>query len=104
MTHVSSSQRNNDVNLHTQEILAVALNRLGNVAVSGSADRSARVWNTVSAQAMGTLRGHTGRVTCVALSPDGRYAFTGSDDKSVRMWDSASGKLIRQAAALAGMR
>lgn len=63
----------------------------GGRAVSGSSDKTLRVWDLKSGQAVRTLNGHTGSVNAVALTPDGLRAVLGSDDETVRVWDLESG-------------
>jgi WD40 repeat protein len=63
--------------------------------VSGSDDRTARVWDAVNGgPAKIVLRGHAARVSTVAVSPDGRRLATGSDDRTVRVWDLRSGESL----------
>src|SRR5204863_433378 len=68
------------------------------VAVTGSADRTVRVWDLDSGEPIGgPLTGHTGEVEAVAalVLPDGRpVAVTGSADRTVRLWDLDSGEPI----------
>jgi len=65
------------------------------VAVTGSWDGTARVWDLATGQARHTLTGHTGPVVAVATMrlPDGTpVAVTGSDDRTARVWDLATGQ------------
>ena len=50
---------------------------------TGSADRTARVWDAASGAELLTVR-HTNLVKSVAFSPDGTRLATGSCDKTVR--------------------
>ena len=64
------------------------------VAVTGSDDRTVRVWDLTTGTPIGNpLTGHTSWVPAVAtvVLPDGRLvAVTGSDDRTVRVWDLAT--------------
>ncbi|MDT3442993.1 protein kinase domain-containing protein [Pseudofrankia sp. BMG5.37] len=80
---------------HTREVLAVAVSPDGRLAVSGSQDRSVRVWELATGRCLHTLAGHTNAVTAVAVSPDGRLALSGGDDAAVRVWELATGRLVR---------
>ncbi|WP_457784961.1 caspase family protein, partial [Streptomyces mirabilis] len=67
------------------------------VAVTGSMDGTARVWDLASGQRIGEpLTGHRGAVDAVACTVlDGRpVAVTGSEDGTARIWDLASGQRI----------
>ena len=64
---------------HTSAVLSVAFSPDGKYVVSGSWDKTIRVWdaekgNTVS----GPFEGHTDAVLSVAFSPDGKYVVSGS--------------------------
>lgn len=58
--------------------------------VSGSGDRSVRVWDFASEQQVFEMS-ITDGVTTVAFSPDGRAIAAGSLDRSVRVWDIETG-------------
>jgi len=60
--------------------------------VTGSEDKTARVWNAATGQELVALRGHEGAVRSAAFSPDGLRVVTGSDDKTARVWDAAIGQ------------
>ena len=72
---------------HTHPVTAVALSSDGKCAVSGSNDKTLRVWNLEGSQLRRVLIGHTGPVKAVALSGDGRRVVSGSYDKTLRVWD-----------------
>ena len=53
--------------------------------VSGSRDKTLKVWDVNHGLCLQTLRGHTGWVNCVGLLPDGRVV-SGSRDKTLKVW------------------
>jgi Flp pilus assembly protein TadD len=69
----------------------VAFSPDGRTALTGSGDKTARLWDVSSGKPLATLQ-HEDGVSAVAFSPDGRTALTGSDDTTARLWDVASGK------------
>ena len=80
---------------HTDRVWAVAVSPDGRFIVSGSDDRTVKVWELESGRLLRSLEGHTGRVRAVAVSPDGRFIVSGSDDRTVKVWELESGRLLR---------
>ena len=76
---------------HTSTIYSVAVSPDGNRVVSGSADKTARVWDLRPGRPAMTLSGHTDEINGVAFSPDGTFIVTGGDDNVARIWNAATG-------------
>jgi WD40 repeat protein len=72
---------------HTDEISSVAVSANGARIITGSDDRTARVWNAANGALVATLAGHTGPVSGVAISADGTLAVTASADATAIIWD-----------------
>ncbi|MHC4829357.1 MAG: hypothetical protein ACYTFT_03225 [Planctomycetota bacterium] len=53
---------------------------------SGSADRTARVWDAITGQELSRLIGHGSAVQAVALAPGGTHLLTGADDGRARLF------------------
>ena len=53
----------------------------GQTALTGSGDKTARLWDVKTGQPRGPALKHEGDVVAVAFSPDGQTALTGSDDQ-----------------------
>jgi len=67
----------------------------GTRIVSGSIDKTMRVWDALSGnEVISPLHGHKGSVQSVAFSPDGTRIVSGSSDRTVRVWDTVSGNEI----------
>jgi WD40 repeat protein len=80
---------------HRHAVTSLALSLDGSQAVSGSKDRSLKVWELPSGRCLDTLRGHEGSVWAVCLSPDGGRALTGSQDHTIKLWDLVRGRCLR---------
>ncbi|KAF7980717.1 hypothetical protein HWV62_37189 [Athelia sp. TMB] len=79
---------------HEDSVFSVAFSPDGSKIVSGSGDKTVRVWDTVTGQlAFPPLQGHEDFVFSVAFSPDGSKIVSGSGDKTVRVWDAVTGQL-----------
>jgi WD40 repeat protein len=61
----------------------------GKFVVTASADKTARLWNAATGQAIGDPAKHDDDVLSAEFSPDGRRIVTISWD-TVRIWDVAS--------------
>nr|CAD1823380.1 unnamed protein product [Ananas comosus var. bracteatus] len=62
--------------------------------VSGSWDRTVKVWNLTNCKLRCTLTGHAGYVNTVAVSPDGSLCASGGKDGVTLLWDLAEGKRL----------
>lgn len=63
--------------------------------VSGSGDRTIKVWDLASGQLRLTLTGHISTVRGLAVSPRHPYLFSCGEDKMVKCWDLETNKVIR---------
>lgn len=79
---------------HTDWLTSVAFHQDGQHIVTGSHDKTARIWNVKTGETVKQLTGHSDTVSDVALSFSGDYVLTSSRDKTIKLWDMASGKLI----------
>ena len=76
---------------HADRVNSVALTPDGRRAVSGSRDKTLKVWDLETGEELRTLTGHWERVSCMALTPDGRRAVSGSLDQTLKVWDLDTG-------------
>ena len=63
----------------------------GSRIVTGSRDRTAKVWDARSGAEVLTLKGHTDQRHFGVVQPDGSRVVTGSEDKTAKVWDARSG-------------
>jgi tetratricopeptide (TPR) repeat protein len=63
---------------HTNIVQSIALTPDGCFAISGSEDKTLRLWDLETGQCLRTMEGHDWIVNSVALTPDGHYAVSGS--------------------------
>jgi hypothetical protein len=64
----------------------------GGVLLSGSVDRTVRVWCVMTGAQLATLRGHAGAVTALATAPAARLLASASEDRTVRLWALGTGQ------------
>ena len=67
----------------------------GRRAVSGSWDKTLRLWDLATGAALRTLEGHSDNVDTVAISAAGSRALSGSWDNTLRLWDLATGGTLQ---------
>ncbi len=82
---------------HTDSVWSVAVSGNGRWAVSGSMDRTVRLWDLETGRELRELRGHEEGVTSLALfigSVQG--VLSGGLDNEVRLWHMATGEEIRR--------
>jgi len=72
-------------------VQSVAFSQDGSRVVSGSDDRTVRIWNVTTGEVEAELKGHTNSVRSVAFSQDGSQVVSGSLDKTVRIWNLTMG-------------
>jgi predicted NACHT family NTPase len=80
---------------HTDWVSSVAFSPDGQSALSGSGDKTLKLWDIATGNELRSVAGHTNDVHSVAFSPDGRSALSGSGDRTLRLWDVATGQQIR---------
>jgi WD40 repeat protein len=59
-------------------VTSLICSRDGKRILTGSSDKTARVWDANKGTELLTLIGHTDWVMCVSWSPDGKHILTGS--------------------------
>jgi WD40 repeat protein len=78
---------------HTSRILCLLYINWDNLLLSGSDDKTIKVWTLEKYKCVRTIHGCNSAVTCFVLLPDGYFAC-GSDDKSIRLWNLEDFQMI----------
>lgn len=72
--------------------------------ITGSEDRTLKIWDIDSDSCVATLKGHDSAVNSVETINDGKYIISGSEDGVINIWEINTGKVIatykRQNAAI----
>ena len=79
---------------HTQAVMSVAFSPDGRYVISGSRDRTVRLWEVATGREVRSFSGHSNRIWSVAFSPDGRHFLSGSGDGWVNLWDVSTGQAV----------
>lgn len=80
---------------HKERVNTVAISADGRIALTGSNDMQAILWQAQSGQPIHTWDLGS-RVTKVALNDSGSLSFTNGSTNEAKIWDNASGKLLNQ--------
>jgi WD40 repeat protein len=78
----------------------VAFSPDGKYVLTGSADRTAKLWDVSTGKEIRTFSGHSDTIFAVAFSPDGQYIVTAADDKTARIWDVDYHKTVELACSV----
>ena len=68
-------------------VLVHAFSPDGQLAMTGGADKTMRLWDSLNAKPIGPPLRHRSLVIAGAFSPDGRTILTGCMDQKTRLWD-----------------
>ncbi|KAG9476676.1 hypothetical protein GDO78_002200 [Eleutherodactylus coqui] len=71
---------------HDKDINSVAVSPNDKLIVSGSQDKTAKLWSSADLSLLGVLRGHKRGVWCVQFSPVDQVIATSSADGTVKLW------------------
>jgi WD40 repeat protein len=80
---------------HLDVINCSAISPDGRTLLSGSKDKTLKLWNYETGDEIRTFMGHDADIKCCAFSPNGKTILSGSDDATLKLWDVATGVLIR---------
>jgi WD40 repeat protein len=80
---------------HSNSVDSVSFSPNGKTLASGSYDKTIKLWNLETGQAIRTLYGHSDYVISVSFSPDGKTLASGSYDKTIKLWNLETGQAIR---------
>ena len=77
---------------HADRVRSLAFSLDGVCFVSGSDDRTLKLWDVQTGGVIKSFHGHTRSVRSVSISPDLTMIASGSLDNTIRSWDVQSGE------------
>jgi WD40 repeat protein len=84
------------LNGHTDQILLAKCTPDGQFIVTGSADKTARIWRVSDGSQVATLGPHAYRVQALELSQDGKTVATSGGTGLVLFWATETGRALAQ--------
>lgn len=63
--------------------------------VTGSRDKTIRIWESQTGQCLKTLTGHDNWIRALVFHPTGKFLLSASDDKTIRIWDMSTGRCTK---------
>ncbi|ORY00702.1 WD40 repeat-like protein [Basidiobolus meristosporus CBS 931.73] len=81
---------------HLSDVDCVKFHPNSKYLVTGSSDKTSRLWDVQRGTCVRVFTGHLGTVYALAVSPDGRTMASAGDDKSIVLWDLGSGRKIKK--------
>ena len=79
---------------HELAVVCIAISPDSNYIVSGSKDKSIKLWDVRTKREVRNFLGHESTVSSLDFSPDGKYILSGSYDRSFRIWETLTGNEI----------
>ena len=81
---------------HILPLTNCAFNKSGDRFITGSYDRTCKIWDTNTGEELHTLEGHRNVVYAIAFNnPFGDKVVTGSFDKTCKLWNADTGQMVR---------
>lgn len=102
-----------DPGMHTAAIKDAGVDAAGRIAVTGSQDKTVRVWSLMDGRLLRTLRmpagpANVGQIYTVAVSPDGELIAVGgwtkaSPDQLIYLFETGTGRIAARIAGLSNV-
>lgn len=80
---------------HQGAVLAVDFSANRRYILSGSADKTIKLWDVETGRCLQTFKAHKQPVFAVQFSPDWQRFLSVSQDQTVRVWDVATGRVVQ---------
>jgi len=79
---------------HSGGVTSVAFSPDGTRVLSGSGDKTIKLWDAATGALIRTFAGHSYRVSSVAFSTDGSRVLSGSLDGTICIWSVTTGERL----------
>ena len=72
---------------HTDKVFCIAVTGDNKYIISGSKDKTIRIWNLLDKKQEAILKGDAGYINRLVTSKDSEYIISGSSDGTIRIWN-----------------
>jgi WD40 repeat protein len=80
---------------HSNYVNSVAYSPDGTKIISGSEDKTIKIWDANTGECLKTLEGDSDYILSVAYSPDDKKIISGSVDRTIKIWDANTGQCLK---------
>jgi sugar lactone lactonase YvrE len=80
---------------HTSGVNCLVFSADSKKLISGSADKTIKIWDVKTGKEIAKLEGHKGFINALVITPDGQQLFSADADKTIKVWDVNTGKELR---------
>ncbi|MEQ8238866.1 MAG: caspase family protein [Cyclobacteriaceae bacterium] len=80
---------------HYEAVKTVAFTPDGKYLLTGSRDKSIKLWEVNTGRELRSFLGHQSTVNDIAVSSDGKFFISSSADKTAKMWNISTGELLK---------
>lgn len=89
---------------HTNGITALCFSPDNNFIVSGSTDKTIRVWDITTGLQVKIFTEHSETITALEFTKDGKYVLSASDDHTLKLWDINGENSVRTFSCLSSVK
>ncbi|XP_072165436.1 NACHT domain- and WD repeat-containing protein 1-like [Diadema setosum] len=80
--------------IHGEDVTCIAVSKDDRIIVTGSADKTLKLWTADGGKLLKTIQKHEGAISCVAMTPDCQRVVSGTLDGMVRVFNIEDGELV----------
>eukprot|EP00057_Strongylocentrotus_purpuratus_P026890 XP_011681364.1 PREDICTED: dynein assembly factor with WDR repeat domains 1-like [Strongylocentrotus purpuratus] len=80
--------------VHAEDITCITISKDDRIVVTGSADKTLKLWTADGGKLLRTIQKHEGPISCVAVTPDCKRVISGALDGLVRVFNIEDGELV----------
>lgn len=87
IVHIREHMKRKEWLVHSEHLEALAICIRANFIISGSRDKTLKIWKIGIWELLDTLSEHSERITSIQVSPDEKRIFSASNDGVICVWN-----------------